>query len=185
MKTTYNFKNQTVILSLCRLVAKKRVDIAIKAFANWVHTTLAQDAVMVIGGSGPEEQALRSLCRELSIEAQVVFLGYVPESQLRDWYCSCDVLISADNADYDLSVMMALPLGCKVVVSTQYGIPDCLDRMRRYFFVAEPSLEGFSKALHEAACASVESLTTDDLRELDVLSWENYSETVLNLLKHD
>lgn len=183
MKATFSLENRGVILSICRLIPKKRVDLAIRAFAELIRGNKDDSYVMVVGGTGPHEFALRSLCQELQIEDKARFIGYIQEQQLRDWYCSCDVFISADNADYDLSVMMALPSGCKVVVSSQYAVPEFLDKMRRFLFVAEPSVQGFAQAIDKAIRTTPAQLSSDDFRELDALTWERYFETVLSLTK--
>ena len=150
MKAAFGLGKRNVILSICRLVSKKRVDLSVRAFAELIRNSQRDDCVMVIAGAGPHESTLRSLLGELQIEDKVEFVGYVPEEQLRDWYCSCDVFVSADNADHDLSVYMALALGCKVVVSTQHDIPEFLEKVRRFIFVAEPSIQGLSQALNLA-----------------------------------
>jgi glycosyltransferase involved in cell wall biosynthesis len=181
IKATLGLENRRVILSLCRLVSKKRVDLSIRAFAELIKNNHGDDWAMVIAGTGPHESTLRSLSRELQIEDKVRFIGHVAEPQLRDWYCSCDVFLSTDNADYDLSVMMALPFGCKVVVSTQYSVPQVLDKVRRFIFIAEPSVQGLAQALNQAIRTPVSPLGDTDFKELDVLTWEHYFETVLFL----
>jgi glycosyltransferase involved in cell wall biosynthesis len=181
MKTAFGLENHCIILSICRLVSKKRVELSIQAFAKLVENNQNNNCVMVIGGTGPHESILRSLCRDLQIEEKVRFIGQVPESQLRDWYCSCDVFISTDNADYDLSVMMALPLGCKVVISTQYSLPLELDKVRRFFFIAEPSIQDLARAINQAIQTPLSPIDAIDIQELERLTWECYFDTVLTL----
>lgn len=181
MKVAFELENHSIILSICRLVSKKRVELSIHAFAKLVENNQNNDYIMVIGGTGPHESILKSLCRELQIEGKVRFIGQVPESQLRDWYCSCDVFISTDNADYDLSVMMAIPLGCKVVISTQFSLPLELDTVRRFFFIAEPSIQDLARALNQAIHTPLSPINAFDIKELDGLTWERYFDTVLSL----
>ncbi|MCX6570925.1 MAG: glycosyltransferase [Candidatus Aminicenantes bacterium] len=181
MKVAVGIRKRYVILSICRLVSKKRVDLSVRAFAELIRNGQRDDCVMVIAGAGPHESTLRSLAIELQIENKVEFVGYVPEEQLRDWYCSCDVFVSADNADHDLSVYMALALGCKVVVSTQYDIPEFLDKVRRFIFVAEPSIQGFAQTMEKAIRMTPVPLNAADFGELDNMTWERYFQTILSL----
>jgi glycosyltransferase involved in cell wall biosynthesis len=183
MRTAFQLSNRTVVLSVCRLVPKKRVDQTIRAFAEMVRDHPETDSILVVAGTGPELDNLRNLSRNLQIERQVKFIGFIPESQLKDWYCSCDLFVSTDNADYDLSVMMALPLACKVLVTKQYSFPDCLDRMRRYINVAEPSVQSLAETMHEAIQSVPAPVNAADLAELDNLTWERYFETILSLGK--
>jgi len=184
MKEVFNLGDKKVVLSICRLVPKKRVDLAIRAFAEMVRRHQESDAIMVVGGTGPHGDYLHALCKDLQVEDRVRFIGFVPESELKDWYSSCDLFVSTDNADYDLSVMMALPLACKVLVTEQYDFPDCLDKIRRYIHMAEPAAENLAEVMYQAIQSAPAPLDATDLAELDNLTWERYFETILSLGKN-
>jgi glycosyltransferase involved in cell wall biosynthesis len=183
MKMVFGLENKRVILSLCRLVPKKRVDLSIQAFAKFIGTGKGDDCILVVAGTGPHEEALKSLVHEIQIEEKVKFIGYVPEHQLRDWYGSCDVFLNADNADYDLSLMMALALGCKVVVSSQYDFPKKLDKTLRFAFISPPSVQGFARGIGNALDADPPPLNAEDFKEFNTLAWDEYFETILSLAK--
>ncbi len=183
MKIVFGLEDNRVILSLCRLVPKKRVDLSIQAFAEFIATGKGDDCILVIAGSGPHEEALKALVHEIQIEEKVKFIGYVPEHQLRDWYGSCDVFLNADNADYDLSLMMALALGCKVVVSSQYDFPKILDKTLRFAFISPPSVQGFARGMSNALNANPLPLNAVDFKELNALAWDEYFDTILSLAK--
>lgn len=183
MKAVLGLQNCRVVLSICRLIPKKRVDLAIRAFARLVMDKRDDQYVMVIGGTGADENRLRELCRTLRIDSLVRFIGFVPESQLRDWYHSSDVFVSTDNADYDLSVMLALGLGCKVVLTTQYDVPQCLHSMRRYIFTGEPAVTSLARVMASALTSSPRTLDAEDLKELDELTWEQYFAKLLALTR--
>ena len=69
----------------------------------------------LIGGSGPEMERLKSLTLELKLDDHVEFLGYIEESSLISYYRTCDVFSVMDPADYDITPMVALALGKRVV----------------------------------------------------------------------
>lgn len=181
MKAAFQLSDRKVVLSVCRLVPKKRVDLSIRSFAEMIRQHPESDAIMVVAGEGTSADSLRALCRDLRVEDRVRFIGFIPESQLKDWYCSCDLFISTDNADYDLSVMMALPLACKVLVTKQYDFPGFLDKMHRYIYVAEPTAQSLAEVMHEAIQSVPAPLDATDFAELDNLTWERYFETLLSL----
>jgi len=165
-----------ILLSVCRLIAKKRVDLLIRAFSIFLDQNPQSTANLVIGGTGPEKDSLRDLADELGLDERVWFVGFIPDCDLQGWYQASDVFLSADNADYDLSVMMALPERRKVIVSTQYDIPAGLSSLRRFFFVAEPSPQGYGESIAHALATTVPNASQGDECELQALTWESYFE---------
>jgi glycosyltransferase involved in cell wall biosynthesis len=168
------------LLSVCRLIAKKRVDLLLRAFRAFVDRNPGSRVSLVIGGDGPERANLVALTATLGLDARVRFMGFIPEPALPAWYRGCDAFLSADNADYDLSVMAALPAGRRIVVSTQYDIPQALDQVRRFFFVAEPTVDGFAGTIECALATDVAPPGPADAGELDALTWERYFATILD-----
>lgn len=169
-----------VLLSLCRLIAKKRVDLLLGAFRAFLDRNPESRATFFIGGNGPERSTLAALSTTLGLDGRVRFTGFIPERALAAWYRAADVFLSADNADYDLSVMTALAAGRKVVVSTQYDIPAGLVSLRRFFFVAPPTAEGYARTIAQALAIRVAPPGPVDSAELDALTWERYFTAILD-----
>jgi hypothetical protein len=142
-------------------VAKKHVDLLIRAFGAFLERNPSSTASLVIGGTGPQEDTLRELARELNLSDRIVFLGFVPDSELPSWYGACDMFLSADNADYDLTVMAALPHAKKIVVSTQYEIPVGLKSLRRFFFAAPANADAFAETIARALSTPIGSLMSN------------------------
>ena len=65
------------------------------------------------------------------------------------------------------------------MVSTQYDIPAGLASLRRFFFVAPPTAEGYAKTIAAALAQSVGPPGEADRRELDSLCWESYFAAIL------
>jgi glycosyltransferase involved in cell wall biosynthesis len=118
-----------IIFSLCRLISKKRVDLVLRSFAALLEREPQPKATLVIGGAGAQMAFLRNLTTDLGISARVVFVGFIPDEELRAWYSAADIFVSADNADYDLTVMRALAHGKNIVVSNQYSIPGFISAL--------------------------------------------------------
>ena len=169
-----------VFLSVCRLIKKKRVDLLLRAFRGFIDRERQCKATFVIGGMGPEETSLRELAATLGVADRIRFAGFIPDADLLNWYRNCDLFLSADNADYDLTVMMALLAARKIVVSTQYEAPPGLPALRRFFFVASPNPAAYAEAIDLALATSVAPLDDADRSELDSMTWESYFRTLLD-----
>ncbi|WP_435102318.1 glycosyltransferase family 4 protein [Halarchaeum sp. P4] len=92
------------------------------------------DVTLVLGGSGHLTAQLKRFAELLDIDDQVVFVGYVPDEELADYYASADAFVSSSLAEpFGMTVVEALSTGTPVV-TTECGaaevIPEeCLVRV--------------------------------------------------------
>jgi len=68
---------RTIIVSIARLAAQKRLDRLLRAIARL--RPHVPDVLLVIVGEGPEEEALKRLAARLGIERHVLFKGFQAE----------------------------------------------------------------------------------------------------------
>lgn len=93
-------------LSVGRLMRSKRHDLAIRA-------AVREHRELRIAGEGPERKNLETLARELG--ANVIFLGALTQTQLRDEYRKASYLIhTSETGSLDKVVLEALACGCPV-----------------------------------------------------------------------
>lgn len=80
------------------------------------------NAILILGGDGPELKNLQNLVHELGIEASVVFLGSMTHEDFRKTVASCDIYVSTSTSDGGLasSVAEAMASGLPVVI-TEFG----------------------------------------------------------------
>lgn len=109
--------NALKVLCISRLEPQKRIDQAILAFEKVLEKS--PSAIMFIGGSGPQEQALKALVKNLGLCKSVNFLGFIPNKLLMGYYNSADIFLSLDWADFNITVIEALSAGTNVVVSNE------------------------------------------------------------------
>jgi glycosyltransferase involved in cell wall biosynthesis len=174
-----NESGPPLVLSLCRLVRKKRVDLLLRAFRSYLDSHSESRAILVIAGDGPERGSLEELSAALALEGRVQFIGFVGDENLSDLYERASVFVSADNADYDLTVMAALAAACKIVITTQYELPGSLQSLRRCFFQSDATPDGLAAAMDQALTSPATLLGEQDRQELGKLTWESYFGTIL------
>jgi glycosyltransferase involved in cell wall biosynthesis len=107
------------LLSVSRLVDKKRIDLTIAAFS-----AARQPATLTIIGAGPEEERLRRLAAASPRSADITFLGAVDDATLQRELAAADCLVSMDIGDYDISVVEAMGKGLRVVVATDFDMSE-------------------------------------------------------------
>lgn len=147
IKEKLGVQDKKIVLSLCRLEEKKRVDLTIKAFAVLVEKR--EDIALIIGGSGTVEVELKNLAQNLGLNGKVFFPGFIHETEMYDYYYYCDVFVSADHSDYDITTYMALGFGKKVVWTIENETEENLIS-ERLVFPADITSEGFANALNLA-----------------------------------
>jgi len=178
-KQTLSCSGKTVIFSLCRLEKKKKIDILIKAFALYLKSNA--NSVLWIGGTGLYEAELKILVKELNLESNVIFIGFINDVELYDYYLSANLFVSADNADYDITTFVALALGVKAVVSSQHEFEPQL--INKLVYLANPNPEDFAKELD--ASILMDTIVTGEIRTglLESYTWEFYFKRILNIME--
>lgn len=80
------YAGKKIIFALGRHVYYKGFDYLIRAMQ-----AVTDDAVLVLGGSGPKTAELKGLVANLSLAGRVFFLGRIPEDELPHYYHACDL----------------------------------------------------------------------------------------------
>lgn len=180
IKQKLGLMDKKMILNINRLVPKKRVDLCIKAFEKIANKI--ENAILVIGGIGPDEKRLRDLVKGLNLEGKVKFVGYVKEKELWDYYACCDVFVQLDIADFNIAPYEALALGCKVIWSTEMEIDENLKR-NRFIFSADPEVKGVAEVIEKALTTDLGSMDPIEKQILSRYSWDNYFGEILRELE--
>ncbi len=90
-------QSDEVLMTVCRLASWKKVNRAIEALS---YVTKERSACkLVIVGDGEEKQTLMELTKKLNLTSNVIFVGSVPQSEVRNYLDLADIFLSL----YDLS----------------------------------------------------------------------------------
>lgn len=170
IKKELGLEGKRIILNIGRLDPRKRIDVLIKAFSKLYEKH--DDVYLLIGGTGEEEQNLKKLAKDLSIDDRVIFLGYIPEDELFDYYASCDVFAFPSWTTSGITPYEALAVGKKVIWTSEADEPVLSDP---HVFVADPTVDAFAKALEIALNTEIKSKI-----DLSQYTWDKYFEKVYN-----
>jgi glycosyltransferase involved in cell wall biosynthesis len=165
-----------VVLTISRLVMKKRVDLCLCAFA--IVGERDPGLRLVVGGSGPDEPRLRHLARCLGIANRVEFAGHVPDAELHARMASCDLFVQLDAADWSIVGYEALALGRKVLFSVDAEIDPFVWRTG-LVFTARANVRDAARGMAAALAAEARPLTADDRAALKEYTWERYFSRIL------
>ncbi len=127
----YRLESCFVFVSVCRLLEKKGIDHAIRAFA----TLAAQDPQLryLIVGTGPYAETLQRIAGDVGVEGQVIFTGQVPDDELVDHYRLGDVFVmpnralaNGDTEGFGLVFLEANGCGLPVIAGRDGGSTDAV-----------------------------------------------------------
>ena len=110
-----------VVTVVANLIAYKRHDLFIRAFALVVRRIPQAQAVLV--GDGPERDALRALASSLGVSDHVRFVGQVPD--VRPFIeCARLVALTSDHEGLPNALLEAMAMGRPVLARAVGGIPE-------------------------------------------------------------
>jgi len=119
-------RRRDTILFVGRLIKYKGLDNVLHAI-RWLKLRGRVVSLRVIG-SGPDEEGLRGLAKELGVDDQVAWLGEVGEDQLGREYRGAGALILLSAAEaYGLVVAEALSCGTPAIVAKKEALVEFLD----------------------------------------------------------
>lgn len=114
-------------LYIGRLLPVKGVDVLIKALAN-IKKMYNISLQLAVAGSGPYRRELEKLLKELEMEDQVSFLGYVDDSKLPSIYSNSKICVfpSKDKEGVLTTMLEAAASKRAIIASKVGGIPEFL-----------------------------------------------------------
>ncbi len=128
-----------MLFFVSRLGREKNIDLLIQALAR-----SPKDLHLVIGGDGPERDALIALAASLGVGERTTFLGAVERDALPDLYASSDAFVFPSTTETQGLVQAeALGAGAMVIAADAPPNRDVLGGAGK---VVEPTVEAFARA---------------------------------------
>lgn len=157
-----NFRRQRglaegYILYLGTLEPRKNIITLIEAYARLRQTQDIKEKLVLAGGKGWLYDAIFSRVRELGLETEVVFPGFVTDDEQILWYQAASAFAYPSLYEgFGIPVAEALACGIPVVTSNVSSLPEAGARIA--LCVDPHNIEALSAAIYQA-------LTDDKFRE--------------------
>jgi glycosyltransferase involved in cell wall biosynthesis len=123
----YNIKNtDKIVLYVGSETPRQNVEVLIEAFST-LKNKIPNIKLIKVGESqsyGARKKIL-TLIKDLDLQDDVIFPGYVPEEELPLWYNAADVLVyPCDYAGFGLPPLEAMACGTPVITSNTSSLPE-------------------------------------------------------------
>jgi colanic acid/amylovoran biosynthesis glycosyltransferase len=140
------------IVQACRLVPKKGLATALRAFANFAKAF--PKSTFLIAGDGPLRRELEELSQKLDLQKAVIFLGFLSQTELRVLYEKAHIFMHPSELPPDSnqegvpnSMLEAMASGLPVVATRHGGIPEAVTDGVSGSLVPERDVEGLTASL--------------------------------------
>jgi phosphatidylinositol alpha-1,6-mannosyltransferase len=184
----YRLQTAFVFVSVCRLLEKKGIDHAIRAFAAVV--LRHRECRYLVVGAGPYEETLRRIATEAGIAHSVVFTGDVPDEELVEHYCLGDVFVlpnrklpNGDTEGFGLVFLEANSCGVPVIAGRDGGSCDAVRHGVNGLIVDGESIEEITTAMLSLRENIVlrEHLVRGGLERAAAADWRSKAEAFVQL----
>jgi phosphatidylinositol alpha-1,6-mannosyltransferase len=148
----YGLEDSFVFVSVCRLLEKKGIDNALRAFAS-----IAADepkSRFLIVGTGPYQEELEALTASLGLADRVTFAGLVSGEDLADYYRVGNVFVmpnrkleNGDTEGFGLVFLEANSCGLPVIAGCDGGSTDAVQHQVNGLVVDGRSVPGIAAAM--------------------------------------
>jgi phosphatidylinositol alpha-1,6-mannosyltransferase len=141
-----------VFVSVCRLLEKKGIDQALRAFARVL--AAFPDSRFLIVGEGPYRATLEAIAQDCGVAAQAIFAGAVAEDELLDHYALGDVFVmpnrrlaNGDTEGFGLVFLEANACGLPVIAGSDGGSIDAVRDGANGLLVDGQSVDAIAAAM--------------------------------------
>jgi glycosyltransferase involved in cell wall biosynthesis len=126
-RNKYNIpQERPVLLFVGRVAHEKNIGFLLHA-VNLIRL-VTPDVLFVIAGEGPARKSLEHEVRELGLNENIMFIGYLDRNtELNSCYCSADIFIFSSRTETQgLVLLEAMAQGVPVVSTAEMGTRDVL-----------------------------------------------------------
>lgn len=146
LRQSFNISaNEKVLFALQRLSIEKRVDALIKSME--IVSQKVHHCHLIIGGTGPESERLRNLVKKIKLDRQIHFAGFIPDTELSDYFNLCDIfLFHSTYETFGIVLAQAMAHGKPIVSVLNTAIPSVVPHGKCGLLVPPDSPQEFAEA---------------------------------------
>ena len=134
------------ILCVGSLIERKGIDLLLRALQG-----MKEDYVLVLVGSGAEEENLKRLTRNLKIERRVKFLGYLSREELEREYAKSSIFVLPTREDCFALVILEAMCAELPVISSKFadGAYDLIEEGENGYIIDPYEAAEFQKCIRK------------------------------------
>lgn len=187
----YNLHGKRILLTVCRIKSTEKdkgYDKVLEALPDLLNQH--RDLMYVLVGKYDEieKKRLDEICKRLNITANVIFTGYVKDSELEDHYKLGDIFVMPSKKEgFGIVFIEALLHGLLVIAGNKDGSVDALDNGRLGCLI-NPDDMGELKESINRLIPQIHTQTVIDKKNLqrmtlDLFGYEVYKSKLIDFMR--
>lgn len=169
-----------IILTITRLSEEKGLNYLIESMKSVFQKY--QNALCLIGGTGPLKEQLRKQIKKIGLEENVQLCGYIPNDKIAYYMNAADIFVLPSLSEGNPTVMFeALGVGLPFIGTNVGGIPEIITS-EDYGLIVEPANP---KDLTEKILKALEKKWDNKRITMyaKIFSWENIAKQTIDIYK--
>ncbi|MEA3343212.1 MAG: glycosyltransferase family 4 protein [archaeon] len=115
-------KNKHLVISACRMVPWKGLDLLVKSFDN-----MPKDTKLILVGDGPEKERLKSMAKGKNIE----FTGKIDHSEIQAYLKASDIFVQPSHYEpSSIALLDCLATQTLIIASNVGGTPEIIEHKK-------------------------------------------------------
>ncbi|OFI05791.1 D-inositol 3-phosphate glycosyltransferase [Clostridium acetireducens DSM 10703] len=142
--------NEIIIGTVKTLEAKYGIEYLVRAFKKAKEKCPNKNIKLEIAGKGSQKEYLKDLCKELNIDDDVKFLGFLNADEVIESFNRFDIAVfpsTLDSESFGVAAVEAQACGTPVIVSNVGGLPEATNPGVSSLLVDKEDVHSLSKAI--------------------------------------
>jgi glycosyltransferase involved in cell wall biosynthesis len=176
--------NRPILFTSRRLVHRMGIDKLLQAIA--MIKAGIPDIWLAIAGRGHIQALLQQQARELGLENNVQFLGFVPENDLPVAYQAADLTVMPSQSfeGFGLAILESLACGTPVLCTPVGGMPEILQKFSPDLITEAITVESIADKLAQVMLGKLPLPSREECRNYTIKNydWTNIAQQVRQVL---
>jgi len=176
--------NRPILFTSRRLVHRMGIDKLLQAIA--MIKTGIPDIWLAIAGRGHIQALLQQQARELGLENNVQFLGFLPENDLPVAYQAADLTVMPSQSfeGFGLAILESLACGTPVLCTPVGGMPEILQKFSPDLITETITVESIADKLAQVMLGKLPLPSREECRNYTIKNydWTNIAQQVRQVL---
>ncbi|MEM2118102.1 MAG: glycosyltransferase family 4 protein [Candidatus Bathyarchaeia archaeon] len=183
----YALDNSFILSHVGALIPRKGQELSIRAVS--ILKSSIPNIRLLIVGTGPAEHRLKRLVKEKNLQSHVIFLGLVPDEELRDIYhCAHINLFPVCDQSWGMVPFEAMLGGAINIVSNDCGASIVIKENNLGYVVSELNEQKLSEVIlhvyqnYQEIVKEIKERAKEYVK--NNLTWEKYAEGMFNVFQN-
>jgi len=125
VRDKYGLYDCQMILTVGRVAKEKNLELLLAGFKELINKEKC--AKLLIVGKGPAMEEYQNLTKEMNLDQNVVFTGFIPDSQLASYYAACDAFAIASKFETQgIAAVEAMASGKPIAGMRSKALPEII-----------------------------------------------------------